>query len=402
MRTKLSASRFGKAVPAALVLISGLTLLVLTPAMAWGGEPDLADVAQVTSSIRSSNFKATTDLVFLSEGYSKDEHERFLADARAMTDRLERSPAGEPMRSARVFNYHYVFVPSTVRASAGRKAAATPFRARVEDERLVTETARVDEGVKLAADVDVAITLVRFAPRSAEGVRATARIPRFRGETFEEGRVAIPATDTDDFLHELGHALWALGDEYAEVDEALTPMSRSAIAERANLTTDGKGARWYWARVGKVYEGAGRLKKGVFRPERDCIMRDLAAPGFCRVCRAVLSGAYDVDPVDPIAVEVAQGPLTGSMLVAGVPVEVKWHAGGPSPISYALVVVRISRKTDEVVSRVLEGHELAFTLDALEPGRYELRLQSRNVAPRRGRWVVLGFTVARAHADTRD
>src|SRR5581483_4364015 len=130
-----------------------------------------------------------------------------------------------------------------------------------------------------------------------------------------------------DFLHELGHALWALGDEYAEVDESLSTASRSAIAERANLTTDRTGARWKWAGLGRVYEGAGRLRRGVFRPERDCIMRDLAAPGFCKVCRAIVSGAYDADPADPVGLEVAQGPLKGTMLVAGVPVEARWRAG---------------------------------------------------------------------------
>jgi hypothetical protein len=127
-------------------------------------------------------------------------------------------------------------------------------------------------------------------------------------------------------------------------------------------------------------------------------MRDLAAPGFCKVCRAVLGGAYDVTPADPVGLEVAQGPLKGPTLLEGVPVEARWRAGGPTPISYQVVLVRISRTTDEVVSRLVEGHETGVTFDALEPGHYELRLQARNVAPRHGTPVVLAFTIARGVA----
>lgn len=401
MRAKLSVG--------ALLLLIGVTLLLVTPALASGGEPrrGVSAVAHVTSRLASTDFASSTDLVFLAEGYAEGEEDRFLADARAMTERLERSKAAEPMRAARVFNHHFVFVPSEARASAASKAAKTAFRARVEEDRVLVDAARVNEAVRLAADADVTITLVRFA-RAADTVRATARIPRFEGETFEEGRITIPSGDADDFLHELAHALWALGDEYAENDEPLTDGRRAAVAERANLTTDRTGARWRWVgqadrgRLDRPHEGAGRLKRGVFRSERDCLMRDLAAPGFCAVCRAVLSGAFDVDPADPVSLEVAQGPLKGNLLVAGVPVSIKWRAGGPTPVTYALVLVRISRRADEVATRVLEGHELAATLEGLEPGRYELRLQSRNVAPRRGSWVTLGFTVANASPGPHD
>src|SRR5687767_8155510 len=110
MRIKLSVG--------ALLLLLGLAVASLSPAMAWGGEPKrgLAAVAHVTSTIRSWHLETTTDLVFLAEGYAEGEEARFLADARALVERLERSPLAEPMRAARLFNHHFVFVPSTARA----------------------------------------------------------------------------------------------------------------------------------------------------------------------------------------------------------------------------------------------------------------------------------------------
>src|SRR4051794_38219660 len=108
MRTKLSVG--------ALLLLSVLSFFTLSPSAAWGSEPKLSTIAEVTSVIHGAKLEKTTDLVFLAEGYSKDEQPRFLADARAMTDRLERSKAAEPMRAARVFDYHFVFVPSSARA----------------------------------------------------------------------------------------------------------------------------------------------------------------------------------------------------------------------------------------------------------------------------------------------
>jgi hypothetical protein len=383
-------------ISAAALLVFAAALSLLTPALAAGGEAPAASVAPTTSitvTLHASDPSLGTNLVFVAEGYRAHEQARFLHDANAMVERLDRSFAAEPMRHARIFNYSFVFTASSVPASAREKPAASALRARVEDEQVFVDEDRLDAAARLAGRGDVAIALVQFRGREGESVRATARVPRFVGETYVRGSIAIPSVDPDDFLHELGHALWSLGDEYSESSDPLTAELRAAVAERPNVTTDPSGARWRALALAHPFEGALRLRKGVFRPERDCVMRDFAAPGFCSVCRAILEGAFDRDPADPSSLAVAQGPLRGDLLVAGVPVEVSWRQGERAPVSFAVAVVRISRTRDEVASRVLEGQVTRTVLDPLEPGRYELLLQARNTAPHRGRWVSVGFTV---------
>ena len=391
MRTKLSGL--------ALLLLAA-SLSIITPALARAGDvPWSPEAASVTSLTRTDDPAKGTDLVFVAEGYRPTEEPRFLDDVHTFTDRLETAAAAEPMRRGRIYNYHYVFLASRDRASDAPRPRATALRARVEDERVSVDGKRLDAAARLAPHADAVVAVVRFAPHVSDSVRATARIPRLEGEAFRRGSIAIPCTDADDFLHELGHALWALGDEYSELDTSLTPERRSEIAERANLSTDPFGTRWKWLVGVHPHEGAGRFKKGVFRPDRDCLMRDLAAPGFCPVCRAVLAGAFDNDPEDVSSLVVAQGPLVGNELVAGVPIEVRWRAPGREPISWALVVTRISGGREEVLRDSLEGEQRKHLLEPLPPGPYELRLQARNVAPHRGAWVRLAFTVAPATHD---
>jgi hypothetical protein len=391
MRTKLSGL--------ALLLVA-VSLSIVTPALARAGDvPWSPEAASVTSLVRTNDATRGTDLVFVAEGYRATEEPRFLDDVRTFTDRLETAAAAEPMRRGRIYNYHYVFVASRDRASDGPRPHATPLHARVEDERVAVDEKRLDAAARLAPHADAVVAVVRFHTQVSDSVRATARIPHLEGETYRRGSIAIPCTDADDFLHELAHALWALGDEYAELDGALTPERRSEIAERANLSTDPTGARWKWLVGARPHEGAGRFKRGVYRPDRDCLMRDLAAPGFCPVCRAVLSGAFDNDPEDASSLVLAQGPLVGNELVAGVPIEVRWRAPGREPISWALVVTRISGGREEILRESLEGEQRKHLLEALPPGPYELRLQARNVAPHRGAWLRIAFTVAPATHD---
>ena len=381
------------------LVVSTTLFIFLGPARAQA-QDEIAPIHSVTHTVHGEDDATRTDIVFLSEGYGPEEQARFLADARAMVEKLETSPAADPMRHARTFNYHFVFLAKweLVRASSGVSDNGTPLKAHVMEERVLIDDALAERAARTYAPrVDCFVTLVKFRPRVAEGVRATARIPRWDGETFKVGSIAIPASDAEDFLHELGHALWALGDEYAEADEALDPARRSAIAERPNLTSDPTGVRWGWATDGKAVrpiEGAGCLKRGVFRSERDCLMRDLAAPGFCGVCRRIVGGAFDRTPADPISLELSQDVLKGTTLLAGIPITARWRVGGAQPVSYKIVLIKSAAVTEEVVSRELEGHKTTIELDALKPGRYELRVQARNIAPHRGDWVRIGFTVS--------
>lgn len=113
--------------------------------------------------------------------------------------------------------------------------------------------------------------------------------------------------------HELGHSIGGLGDEYVEDDsnynrryvgiEPLEPNItsmvnfeskwKSMVPEGTPIPTEpvkGLGKRDNGP-IG-VYEGAGYLEKGCYRPCTKCMMRDYAA--FCPVCTKRLNEIFDL------------------------------------------------------------------------------------------------------------
>jgi hypothetical protein len=105
-----------------------------------------------------------------------------------------------------------------------------------------------------------------------------------------------PAAMGEVLVHELGHSLFKLGDEY--IDEQLVPSMGEPVA--ANVTGQFAPATLKWCRlvtpgaplptpplapmpaVG-AYEGAYYASRGRFRPSFTCKMREAAAD-FCLVC----------------------------------------------------------------------------------------------------------------------
>ncbi len=109
------------------------------------------------------------------------------------------------------------------------------------------------------------------------------------------------------FLHELGHGLAGLGDEYYDSEVAYSDfysLDQEPLA--ANLTTLVDFDRKWKSMVAVnvpvptpvssefnsitgVYEGGGYSARGIYRPYITCRMKENEAPGFCPVCRKTLS-----------------------------------------------------------------------------------------------------------------
>lgn len=104
------------------------------------------------------------------------------------------------------------------------------------------------------------------------------------------------------FIHEFGHGLVGLGDEYFDSDVAYSDFYPKGVEPwEPNLTTMVNfESKWksmiesgtpiptpanepYKNKVG-VFEGGGYVSKGVFRPSINCRMRSNEAKGFCPVC----------------------------------------------------------------------------------------------------------------------
>lgn len=353
-----------------------LTLLLATPVWA---KPHL------TSDIHEPDLNKAWDMVFVSEGYTQDEEDEFLTDARDLARRLQTESAAKPMRTVYTFNYHFVFDASAhgVSWKPGGKAGKTRIRSRVDtDGVLVTDDALADAlAVEVAPDVDSVVIVTRFLDADAydphtfgklqeavtdpEDVRANADMPT------DGQRVRIPALDPEAFIHELGHALFGLGDEYGEYDGAIPDDARWEIAQTPNLTTDPTGSRWAHI-TDTVIEGGGYYDKGVYRPAKDCRMRASRSKPFCKVCTyTILHWGEHHTAATPV---LTQADREGGKL------QVAWRKPKWTPLYYSLEVHRPGDDDDAIWETYVEGHlrDYRIPLPSGLKGKLEVRLYATN------------------------
>lgn len=106
------------------------------------------------------------------------------------------------------------------------------------------------------------------------------------------------AGSIDIALHECGHSLANLGDEYVQPEIAATyPLSGASGCPNIDTTADLTRIKWraFFKYPGSrpllgAYQGAYYRQRGVYRPQRRCKMRSLNSP-FCHVCRKALTRA---------------------------------------------------------------------------------------------------------------
>jgi hypothetical protein len=367
--------------------IVSLAALSLALGVARAGiEVPTGSVRSVTSDIRTDDYGSAVDLVFVSEGYLADEADDFLADARAMAARVDTDPAAAPFHGARPFNYHYVFVSSRERAPWlwGAPPADTAVRAhpREGDGLLETDDAAVEREALAAPDVDVVVVVTRFITGG----------PLMRGnaDMYYTGRhIRIPRENGDALVHELGHALYGLGDEYVERQETLPPERSGEVAPFANLSVDPSGARWR-AVTSSVVEGGAGWAHGVYHAELRCRMNATDEPSFCSVCRAAIANARPVWPGTPTI----RDPVPGWAQPSGASLAARWDAGpGAPPVAYLVSLSQLGpdgRTYATLRSSWVEGR--TWTIGTLAPGAYSFAVTARTVAGTSpGEWAP--FTV---------
>lgn len=121
-----------------------------------------------------------------------------------------------------------------------------------------------------------------------------------------------PARAAKIYIHEFGHLLLGLGDEYVDPTAFEGLYSKDVEPWEENLTTLADFGRKFWRRmipagvpvptpdteeydgaVG-VFEGGGYMAEGVYRPWRNCLMNNLnEADSFCPVCAGAIERYLD-------------------------------------------------------------------------------------------------------------
>ncbi len=339
-----------------------------------------ASAAPLVQSDAPNDLSKAENVVFVSEGYLASEQEQFFKEARAAAQVVATDPAAAPLRALKPMNFHYVFVPSNAGAAfkAGDPPNDTAIKACVNADGMIqADDAAADTAASAAPDVDVVVILVKFADGAGWQRSNSDVLPG------HFGRTRLDHTSSNALIHELGHALAGLGDEYADVDgPPPDDAARSRVALFPNLTLDPTGARWMPVGYqGTPVEGGDRYRHGVWHPTEHCRMNESTSQEFCPVCQAFIAQASAEKPPAPTDLEVANGSIT-------------WKGEG-APRAWSLAILGPGDEADFV--GWIEPETPTFSIANLPPGDYTAEVMGMNMSGTSS-FVYKTFTVPRRTA----
>lgn len=286
------------------------------------------------------------DLVFLPDGFRASEQEAFETSVRTALRQLEDHPASFLREERTRWNVHVGFVPSSKPCPGKRGQAArdTAFRTHVAPaERgglFDSDDAALERaGLALAPGIDALVVILR-----------TSEVPGFATGNIpcEGGVVRLPEGMEGVLLHELGHALFGLGDEYTGQLE-LPPSELGVVAFYPNVTRSSDGARFVQLGLDPLalVEGALGFSGGVRRAAGPCVMDDSSAARFCPPCAAVIRGGLpDAPPAPPECRPVAPAAPELAWRVELAPAP-----RGPLVLRRFAVLFRLEGPTDDATLR---------------------------------------------------
>ena len=325
---------------------------VVDPASRQVNRGALAPIAEVYTVLENGAPADKVDLLFLGEGYTAKETEKFRADARRLAEYLF---SIEPFKSRRSdFNVRAIAPPSAetgvhrVRADRNLRTPVSVEYNIFDSERYVlTLDNRALRDIASAAPYEFVEILVNEEQYGGGGI-------------YGLHSTAAAQNEFADYLvvHEFGHHFAGLGDEYYTSPVAYetgaafhpepwepnitalhdpenlkwkdlvtpgTPIptpwrkeefekhSRAVQAERVKLRAAGASeaelarmfreqqaweeaflSREKYAGAVGAFEGASYEPKGLFRPQADCIMFTRDRVGFCRVCDRAIQRVIDL------------------------------------------------------------------------------------------------------------
>jgi len=253
-------------------------------------------VFPVKEIVKKGNPESMLDITFIAEGYTSKQMKLFRADVKRLYNYLV---SQEPFSQFKdKINIWAVESPSEQSGpdNPGKNIwnntpVGTTFYTFGTDRYLTTLKFKSVMDIAANAPGDVVYILVNSTEYGGGGVYNHYNVSTSNHMLSE--RV---------FIHEFGHGLAGLGDEYYSSDVAYQDFYPQGVEPwEPNLTTlvdfDSKWKNMIEPgltiptpankenrnKVG-VYEGGGYASKGVYRPMIDCRMKSNEAEGFCKVC----------------------------------------------------------------------------------------------------------------------
>ena len=242
------------------------------------------------------------DLLFIAEGYTAQEMEKFRKDAQLFTDYLfTMAPYN---RHKEDFN---IWIVESVSEESGtdiphediwkKTVANSNFYTFRSDRYLTAQNQKSICEIATAAPYDALYVIVNNSKYGGGGIY------NFYGLSASDCRWAEEV-----FIHEFGHSFAGLGDEYYDSSTSYEEFYNTKIEPwEPNITTlVNFEAKWKdmlpagtaipTAPLSNkkdnvtlgVYEGGGYMAKGIYRPVMDCRMKTNTAAAFCPVCQRAI------------------------------------------------------------------------------------------------------------------
>ncbi|MCD6367096.1 MAG: peptidase M64 [Bacteroidales bacterium] len=257
---------------------------------------------KVDTLLYSGNSHQKVDLVFLAEGYTQAEMEKFRKDVRRMIKKMFEF---EPFKSHQTdFNFWAIESPSeesgtdNPRKNDWKNTLFNSHFNTFDSDRYLTTT-----------DLRTIHDVAALAPH--DQIYVLANTDKYGGGGIYN-YFSLTSVDNDlsewVFVHEFGHAFAGLADEYYyDEDEYANYYPKNVEPWEPNITSlTNFAGKWksmlpdtvpvptpdtksYYNVVG-AFEGGGYVSKGIYRPVHSCIMKELRGnDGFCPVCRRAIT-----------------------------------------------------------------------------------------------------------------
>lgn len=251
---------------------------------------------KTTQLVKNGNPNTKLDIVFIAEGYTAQELPKFLVDVQGLVDFLFSQEPFKHLKSK--INIWAIESPSEHSGPTNpgtntwnNTAVQSTFYTFGIDRYLTTSKYKKVMDIASNAPGDVVYVLVNSDVYGGGGIYNHYNVST--ANHYQSKEV---------FIHELGHGLAGLGDEYYESEVAYEDFYNLSIEPwEPNLTTLANfSIKWqdmleantpiptpvteeYSQTVG-VFQGGGYSAVGIYRPYVNCRMRSNSAPSFCPVC----------------------------------------------------------------------------------------------------------------------
>lgn len=262
-------------------------------------------VFPVYDALLSGDPAVKIDIVILPEGYTAAEMDRFKADCDKFASELFKF---EPYTQNRdKFNIHAVLAPSTESGTdipgenTWKNTILNSSFFTFDSERyLMTTDNRSVRNLAANAPYDQIYILVNSSKYGGGAIY-----------NYYSTSVNSNKSSAKIFVHEFGHGFAALADEYDDGSTSFNDMYPLNLEPwEPNITSLAKfDTKWKGMLSPKtpiptpvenatpmqvgVYEGAGYVAKGLYRPTPDCLMRTFKGDKFCPVCSAAIQRMID-------------------------------------------------------------------------------------------------------------